>query len=273
MKFIPMTYHYLRYSPKKFLDKLENSPFDTFDLYMSAPSLSGFDYRLKDLIEFAHEVKKRGLKIYAVTPENCTYPCNFATQNEETRESSLRYYQRVIDTAEFLDIPNVQISIGFGYFDAPREEAWANTRECLKLLCEYAKKKGRNIFLEENKKTTTQVLVYSRDLAQMIKEVGYDNIYGMVDTDQMTYAGETLDDYFNNLGDRMAYVHFNDNGHTVPGDGDFPMAKYYQDLKRIGYQGVCCAEICDRRYYIDPDKAIDDYVAWLKENTDEFKNM
>ena len=42
MKFIPMTLHYLRYSPKKFLDKLERSPFDTFDLYMRHLNRSQF---------------------------------------------------------------------------------------------------------------------------------------------------------------------------------------------------------------------------------------
>ena len=114
MKFIPMTLHYLRYSPKQFLDKLERSPFDTFDLYMSAPQLNPFDYALGDLLQLDKEIRRRGLKVYAITPENCTYPCNFATQNRETRESSLRYYQRAIDTAEYLECPNVQISIGFG---------------------------------------------------------------------------------------------------------------------------------------------------------------
>ena len=273
MKFIPMTLHYMRYSTKKFLDKFERSPFDMFDLYMCAPQLSAFDYRLKDLIDFARDVKRRGLSIYAVTPENCAYPCNFATQNEETRESSLRYYQRAIDTAQYLDCPNVQISIGFGYFDRPRKEAWSNTRDSLELLCEYAQKKGRNILLEENKSSTTQTIVYSHDIARMIKDVGADNLFGMVDTDQMTYAKETLDDYFANLGEKMAYVHFNDNGHTVPGHADFPMKQYYEDLKRNGYEGVCAAEICDRRYYIDPDKAIDDYISWLVANTEEFKDF
>ena len=32
----------------------------------------------------------------------------------------------------------------------------------------------------------------------------------MVDMDQMTYAGETIDDYFANLGDKLQHIHFND---------------------------------------------------------------
>lgn len=272
MKFIPMTLHYLRYSPKQYLDKLERSPFDMFDLYMCAPQLNAFDYALKDLLDLDQEIRRRNLKVYAITPENNSYPCNFATQNKETRESSLRYYQRAIDTAEYLGCPNVQISIGFGYFDAPRQEAWDNTRECMQLLAEYGKKKGVNFFLEECKVTTTQVLNYSDDIAKMITEIGFDNVQGMVDTDQMTFAGQTMDDYFNSLGDKMGYVHFNDRGHTVPGHADFPMKQYYEDLKRNHYDGVCCFELIDRRYYIDPDQAVDDCVDWLIANTDEFKD-
>ena len=64
-------------------------------------------------------------------------------------------------------------------------------------------------------------------------------------------------------------IHFNDRGHTVPGDGDFPMKRYYDEIVAHDFRGTCSFEICDRRYYCDPDKAIDDIVAWLRENTHE----
>ncbi|MCB6803839.1 sugar phosphate isomerase/epimerase, partial [Enterocloster bolteae] len=61
----------------------------------------------------------------------------------------------------------------------------------------------------------------------MLEEIESPSIVGMVDMDQMTYAKETIDDYFDNLGDKLQHIHFNDRGHTVPGDGDFPMKEYY----------------------------------------------
>lgn len=51
MKFAPMNYHYLRYPIKKFLDKVERSPFNSIDLYCSAPQLNLFDYPLLRLID------------------------------------------------------------------------------------------------------------------------------------------------------------------------------------------------------------------------------
>ncbi|MEI3133800.1 MAG: TIM barrel protein [[Ruminococcus] torques] len=133
-----------------------------------------------------------------------------------------------------------------------------------------AKRKYVRLLLEELKVTTTNVLITSKDIAKMLEEIDSPAIVGMVDMDQMTYAKETIDDYFDNLGDKLQHIHFNDRGHTVPGDGDFPMKEYYDSIKNRGYDGTVSFEICDRRYYRDPDKAIDDIVAWMKANTNEF---
>lgn len=269
MKLAPMTYHYVRYSMDKFLDKIENSPFDSLDLYCSAPQLNMFDYSLSRLLWLDKELAKRKLNLMAMTPENCIYPVNFCTQEATTREKSIRYYQRAIDTAEFLGCPKVQISTGFGYFNRSQEEAWKYCRESLAELAAYCERKKVTLLLEELKETTTNVLITSRNLAEMLRQIGSGSVVGMLDMDQMTYAGETVDDYFRNLGNNLQHVHFNDRGHTVPGDGDFPMKQYYEDLKRNGYQGTVSFEICDRRYYLDPDQAIDDCVAWVKNNTEE----
>ena len=131
-------------------------------------------------------------------------------------------------------------------------------------------KRKTQVTLEELKVTTTNVLITSKDIAKMLEEIDSPAIVGMVDMDQMTYAKETIDDYFDNLGDKLQHIHFNDRGHTVPGDGDFPMKEYYDSIKNRGYDGTVSFEICDRRYYRDPDKAIDDIVAWMKANTNEF---
>lgn len=269
MEFALMNYHYLRYPIRKFLDKAESSPFDSIDLYCSSPQMNIFDYPLSSLIELDREIKKRHLSVMAMTPENCAYPVNFCIQDSQTREQSLRYYQRAIDTAEFLGCPCVQISTGYGYFDQPLEEAWKYCRESLAQLALYCEKKGVMLLLEELKATTTNVLITCGDIERMLNEVDSPHIMGMLDLDQMTCAEETVDDYFDALGDRIGHIHFNDRGHTVPGDGGFPMKEYYDAIKRRAYDGTVSFEICDRRYYPDPDMATDDIVKWLKENTDE----
>ncbi len=269
MNFAPMSYHYIRYPIEKFLDKVEQSPFNSIDLYCSAPQFNIFNYPLQRLLRLDKEIRIRNLEIMAMTPENCTYPVNFCTQDMLTRESSILYYQRAIDTAEFLGCPSVQISTGFGYFNQSSEEAWKYCLESMHILAAYCERKGVQLLLEELKTTTTNVLITSNDIARMLKEIDSKAVVGMVDMDQMTYANETIDNWFDALGDKLQHIHFNDRGHTVPGDSDFPMREYYEAIKKRGYAGSVSFEISDRPYYNDPDKAIDDIVAWLKNNTNE----
>ena len=48
------------------------------------------------------------------------------------------------------------------------------------------------------------------------------------------------------------------------------MKEYYDKIKQQGYEGTISFEICDRRYYCDPDKAIDAIVIWMQENIGSF---
>ena len=89
MKLAPMNYHYLRYPLNRFLDKVERSPFDSIDLYCSAPQLNIFDYSLSDLLTLDKEIRRRHLSVMAMTPENCTYPVNFCTQDQRRQGATL----------------------------------------------------------------------------------------------------------------------------------------------------------------------------------------
>lgn len=76
--------------------------------------------------------------------------------------------------------------------------------------------------METCKITTTNLVVTSKELKQFIDDVGADNLLGLSDTDQMSQAGEHINDYFDNLGDKYGFVHFSDLNHTIPGTGGLP---------------------------------------------------
>ena len=182
MKFTLMSYHYLRYPIRKYLDKVESSQLDGLDIYCTAPQLNPFDYRLSDLIQLSRDIKDRHLTPYVLTAENCAYPVNFATSNPITWNSTLQYYQRMIDTAAFLDFPHIQVCPGSSYFDGDVKEGWNRQVEAFGLLTRYAKKKGVTIFLETCKVTTTNLIVTSKELNRFIREVDADNLIGLSDT-------------------------------------------------------------------------------------------
>lgn len=104
MKFAPMNYHYLRYPIKKFLDKVERSPFNSIDLYCSAPQLNLFDYPLLRLIELKKEIEAHHLSVMAMTPENCVYPVNFCTQDDLTKYGDDEVAACVQDTLKEIGI-------------------------------------------------------------------------------------------------------------------------------------------------------------------------
>lgn len=264
MKFTLMSYHYLRYPIRKYLDKMERSPFDGLDIYCTAPQLNPFDYNLGDLLQLDRDIKDRHLTPYVLTAENCAYPVNLATSNRTTWESTLRYYQRLIDTAQFLECPHIQVCPGSGYFDGDTQASWDRQVNAFQMLTAYAGKKGVSVFLETCKATTTNLIVTSGQLSRFIREVGAENLFGLSDTDQMAVAGENIDDYMDHLGEKYRFVHFSDAGHTIPGTGGLPMKSYYDTLVRRGYNGWCSCELCSRGYYLDPDQATDAYIGFLK---------
>lgn len=270
MKLLLMNYHYLRYPLERFLDKMQKLEVGEMELYCSGPQLNIFDYPLSKLIALDRELRRRKLRVEILTPENFSYPVNFAAADKQVTEDSLRYYQRAVDTASFLGCSKVQISVGSGYFDEDKEEIWKRCRENLETLTAYCEKKHVELLLEELKDSSAAILNNSTEVARMINEIASPALSGMLDIDQMTCAGEKPADYFANLGEKMRHIHFNDRGHTIPGDADYPMKEYYQEIVRTGYVGTCSFEICDRRYFKDPDEATERLKLWLMENTNEW---
>ena len=115
MKFAPMNYHYLRYPLKKFLDKVEQSVFNSIDLYCSAPQFNIFDYSLFSLLELEKEIRRRNLSVMAMTPENCTYPVNFCTEEHVSPVfviiSELLIRLNFLAVTKSRSVPDLDISI------------------------------------------------------------------------------------------------------------------------------------------------------------------
>ena len=76
----------------------------------------------------------------------------------------------------------------------------------------------------------------------------------------MAVAGDSINDYFDLLGNDVAHVHFVDvaadgTTHLAWGDGDRDMRADLDRLVARGYRGVVSAETYDGRYFADPAAA------------------
>ena len=117
----------------------------------------------------------------------------------------------------------------------------------------------------------TRTLAYFKNVVDIAAELGAEQV--MVSSGwaflnepiedawgAMAVAGDTIDDYFDLLGEDVAHVHFVDvaadgTTHLAWGDGDRDMRADLDRLVARGYRGVVSAETYDGRYFADPAAA------------------
>jgi protein FrlC len=267
MKFAAMNFHYIRYPLECFLDDAVDLGFRYVELWAAAPHLNIYDADGGQARRLKRELKARDLSIQCLTPEQCVYPVSLSIQDEVLRRSSLAYFKKTIDMAAALECERVLITPGFGYYNRPKEEAREICAESLTMLSTYAAEAGTVLVLECLLATTSNVLNSSGQLAAMLQQVESPALCAILDVNQMADLGESVRDYTEALKEKLQYVHFIDGnpvGHLALGDGNLPLDLYLRELDKAGYDGMCSLEICDRRYYLEPKKALGRSVEWLR---------
>ena len=198
-----------------------------------------------------------GIKIVCVCPEqNNPKPWNVAVRGEAGQKRILSYFKNVIDVAVELGVPQILVTSGWAYLDEPAEDAWARSVAMLRSVCDYADTRGIRVALEA-------------------LQVDRPNCKACIDFGAMEVAGDTIDGYFEVLGDKIVHTHFVDVGggttHLAWGDGERDMRADLEALMRHGYTGYVSAETCDGRYYQDPSKATTQVIEMYRRVTAEME--
>lgn len=250
-----MNIHYVNYSLDYFLDAQQRAGFKTIELWCAAPHVWLDHMHYYDAKQIAKKIRNRGLTVQVLTPENCTYPYQFAAKEPEHVERSFGYFSNGIRLAEELGCQYMEVNSGWGYWNEDREEAWKRSRDMLRRLAEYAKEHNITLVMESIRPEESQLVITAKDAKRMLDEVNHPNLKGMVDTCAMGVAKETLEDWFQLLGDDIRHMHFIDGqpyGHLIWGDGSHHLGKFIETLNKYNYQGYLGQEITDGRYYEDP---------------------
>jgi protein FrlC len=123
-------------------------------------------------------------------------------------------------------------------------------------ITEHAAQLGLRCLLEPLQRVETNVVLSAADVRRMLDEVGADNLDVVLDTVAMATAGNSVADYVDLFGDRLAHVQLVDGspaGHLVWGDGTLPLGNYLTDLAVAGYRGKVTFEpFGDGTYALDP---------------------
>lgn len=252
-----MNIHYINYSLDYFLDAQQRCGFRTIELWCAAPHFWLDHMTYSDTGVIGRKIKDHGLTVRILTPENCTYPYQFAAKEPEHVARSFNYFSNGVHAASELGCEFMEVNSGWGYWNEDRNEAWKRSREMLWRLAEVARQDGITLVMESLRPQESQLVINLESAKRMFDEVSHPNFKVMVDTCAMGVAGETLEDWFRVFGNNIQHMHFIDGnpyGHLIWGDGTHHLGKFIQALNDYHYEGYLGQEITDGSYYEDPAK-------------------
>ena len=246
---------------EEFLSSAAASGYTCCELWTGAMHLY-VDCHGYDSLEQVRELSQRyGVRIVGLCPEqNNPKPWNIAARGNEARARTLAYFKNVVDIAAELGAEQVMVSSGWAFLNEPIEDAWGRSASMLRAIAEHAGERGVRLVLEALQPVESMIVNSAADTKRMIEAVDHPALKACLDLGAMAVAGDTIDDYFDLLGDDVAHVHFVDvaadgTTHLAWGDGDRDMRADLDRLVARGYRGVVSAETYDGRYFADPAAA------------------
>ncbi|MBT2444476.1 TIM barrel protein [Streptomyces sp. ISL-36] len=251
----------------------QHLPFDTFlddaadlgreklELWGIAPHLHIPQLRNADARRIRRSIEARGLTAYCLTPEQVMYPVNVASPVDWLRTESIAHFRHAAELCAELGAELLLLTPGRGYENEATGAAWRRSVDAIGEIAAHAGTLGVECVLEPLQRVESNLVNDSRTLAAMLDEIGAVNLGAVLDTVAMAVAGESVDDAFEALGDRIRHVHLIDGrpaGHLAWGDGELPLADYLSALERRGYDRWMTFELFgDGTYARDPRTAVE----------------
>lgn len=253
-----MNIHYLFYPLEYFLDAQVRAGIQTIEFWLGTPHffLSHIEYT--ECVRVRKMIENRGLKVKIITPENCTYQYQFAAQEKEQYKISKKYFKKALDAGQELGAEIMAVNSGWGYWNEEREEAWKRSADMLAELAEYAQTKHIHLAMESLRPQESNLATTVYDVRGMLEEINHPYLKAMIDITAMGVAGETIDQWFEVLGNDIIHTHFIDGnpyGHLIWGDGNHDMCQFLKALKRNHYTGFLGQEITEFSYFEHPEEA------------------
>lgn len=266
-RLLAANYHYKRYTLDYFLDSVAKIGFENIELWASGPHFHLDYFTKQDLVDLKTKIKNRGLSVRCLTPEQSVYPISISHPDANYRQASVDFFNRHIETAVKLECDRMLVTTGIDYLNVPEADKWKSMVESMAKIVTKAEAEGVTLALEAFTKYSTQSMSRSDQMRKLIDEINSPNLQGLIDTDCLAATGEeSVADYLENLKNHLDHIHFvdgNPGGHLVPGDGILDMEGALKAIETSGYQGYYGLEFLDRRYYIEPNKALERTIEWF----------
>ncbi len=254
-----MNIHYYYYSFEYFLDVQRKLGCSSIELWGGSPHIWVDHLSYNDCKIIKKQFEQRNLDIVAFTPECTSYRYMLCATDPDRHRKSIEYFKKCIKVTAELGVSMMTINTMGKYQDEGYDTAWARCVESVSILCEEAKQNNVTLAMETLCPDQLGVITNLNELTKLFAEVNNDNLKALLDLVSVESAGESIDQWFATLGEKIVHTHFvdgrNTSDHLVWGDGCYPLGRFITKLNDHGYKGYLGQEITSRSYYNDPASA------------------
>lgn len=259
---------YQRYSLEKAFEAAARQGYDGVEVWGGRPHAYGPDVDEKKAEEIRALAEKYHLEIPLFCAELLSYPYNIAATDEKERKDTIDYLKASLDAAARIGAPKMQVACGHAGYGTSRKDNFRNIVGVMKELAEYAEKVSVDIIVEPLTVQESNTIVFLDDVLELMEAVGSTRVKSMLDTVMPMTNWETYSDYFEKLGDRLAYIHMEDsNGnnqyHQPVGTGILDFDGIFSIIKKYHYDGWVSLELISS-YIREPEMASGREIRLLK---------
>ncbi len=239
---------FCRYPLEKSFEIASIQGYDGVEVWGARPHAYAYDMneaRIEQVLKLKEEYK---LEIPMYCPEILMYPYNIPTTDLKERQDTIDYLKRSIEVAKAIGAPRIQMTSGHAGYGTNRKTNIKNISNVMRILVEHAEKIEVDIVFEVLTIMESNTIFLLDDFIDLMNKIGSPRLKGMLDTVMPMTNWETFSEYFEKLGDKLAYVHFEDtNGinqfHQPIGKGILDMPELIAMFRRYGYDGWLSLEL------------------------------
>lgn len=215
------------------------------------------------LRQIRNQLNECGIKVVMYTPETLAYPYSFSSPEEKVRNRTVEFFDMACQDALELGCNRIFINTGCGLRDVDRNISWNYTVDSFQRICNIAQRYGVELVLEQLQPYESNLVTSLKDVKKMLSAVQHENLKVCLDVVAMDVAGDTIQDFFSQLGNRIVHIHLADQNHEILGDGNYPIDEYLDSLSSFGYDQYVSLEINDSIYWEDPYSSLKQSMAYL----------
>ncbi len=263
-----MSVQYVQHTFDYYLDSMAKAGLTKVDLWGGVPHYCRLDHTgTAQAALLRRKIQDQGMQVVIYTPETLSYPFSYSHPDPAVRGRTIDYMRQAMEDALALGTDRVFLNTGCHPRDLDREEGWKRTADSFHTLAGLAEDLGVRLVLEQLQPYESNLVLSLADLKRMLAEVGSPALTCCVDVVAMEVAGDTLEDFCRELGDKLQWIHYSDSHHLVLGEGDYGREKlegWVRTLERYGYQNCLDLEINDSIYWEDPHGSLQRSADYLR---------